>query len=49
MLAFQERLTLYCGVTPTPASDSVVFVIEALLLSVNVPESVPLVVGVKTT
>lgn len=48
MLPLQERVTLYCGTTPLPVIDSA-DELEALLLNVNVPLSVPLFVGAKAT
>ncbi len=49
MLAFHERLTLYCGVVPVPLSASTVFELDALLVNDSDPETAPLPVGVKAT
>jgi hypothetical protein len=49
VLAFQDRLTLCCGVVPIPVSDSTVVELEALLVNDSVPEDVPPAVGLKVT
>ena len=48
MLAFQERLTVYCGATPVPLADSVLFVLVDVVY-VSVAEEEPLLVGANET
>lgn len=48
MLAFHERLTLTCGDTPVPVTDSVLLELVAVV-KVKVAEAAPLVVGAYTT
>lgn len=49
MLAFHDRLTLYCGVVPVPARDSTTLEMAPLLVNDSDPETAPLAVGVKPT
>jgi hypothetical protein len=47
VLAFHERLTVYCGETPVPLNTSVLFVLVDVV-NVSVEDAAPLVVGANT-
>jgi len=49
VLAFHDKLTLYCGVAPVPVRDSTTVGVTALLWKDSDPETVPIAVGAKRT